>query len=142
MGFAISFDMTESVSDEMETAILKALESLRAGRTWLSCEPPFLLKYDGVLSGSSKPNFMPHPEDVASAEAEGLPDGTLNDLLDILCELSRQFRVEWEISHDHSDGPVGYIRRGHVDEEVRIQCETFSDLAADLGIEGFDLDDL
>ena len=142
MGFSVGFELTESVDPEKEAAILKTLESLRHGRTWLSCEPPFLHKYDGVLTGSSKPNFMPHPDDVASAKAEGLPDGTLNDLLDILCQLSRQFAIDWEISHDHSDGPLGYIRGGHVDEEVRIQCEAFNDLAADLGIDGFDLNDL
>lgn len=88
MGFSVAFELTESVPVEKEAAIVKALESLRHGRTWLSCEPPFLRNYDGVLSGFSKPNFMPHRDNVASAEAEGLPDGTLNDLLDILCQLS------------------------------------------------------
>jgi hypothetical protein len=101
-----------------------------------------LHKYDGLLGGSSKPNFTPHPDDVASAEAEGLPDGTLNDLLDILCQLSRQFNVDWEISRDYSDGPLGYIRGGNIDEDVRTQCTAFNDLAADLGMEGLDLDGL
>ena len=142
MGFSITYQLTEPVSVETEAAILGAIETLRSGRTWLSCEPPFLRNYDGVLSGSSKPNFTPHPDDVAAAEAEGLPDGTVNDLLEILCELSRQFRVDWEISHEYSDGPLGYIRGGDIDDDVRTHCEAFNDLASDLGMEGFDLDDL
>lgn len=142
MGFSIGYQLTEPVSPDIEVAILNAAELMRAGRTWLSCEPPFLHKFDRVLTGSSKPNFTPHPDDVASAQAEELPDGTLNDLLDILCQLSRQFNVEWEISHDYSDGPLGYIRNGEIDDDVRTQCEAFNDLSAELGIEGFDLDDL
>ncbi len=66
----------------------------------------------------------------------------MNDLLEILCELSRQFGVDWEISHNYSDGPLGYIRGGAIDDDVRTQCEAFNDLASDLGMEGFDLDDL
>lgn len=142
MGFSIGYELTEPVSPQLESALLDALESLRTGRAWLSCEPPFLHNYDGVLSGSSKPNFTPHPDDVAAAEAEGLPDGTLDDLLEILCQLSRQFNVDWEISHDYSDGPLGYIRAGVVDEDVRVQCDAFNDLVDDLRVENFDLDDL
>jgi hypothetical protein len=142
MGFSIGYQLTEPVTAETEAAMLDATKSLRAGRTWLSCEPPFLRNYDGVLSGSSKPNFTPHPDDAASAESEGLPDGTLNDLLEILCQLSRQFNVDWEISHDYSDAPLGYIRGGDIDDDVRTQCEAFNDLAGDLGMEGFDLDGL
>lgn len=57
--------------------------------------------------------------------------------------LSRRYEVDWELSHDHSDGPLGYIRSGVCDEEVRTQCDAFTDLAAELfGGEDFDLDDL
>ena len=142
MGFLISYQLTEPVTAVIEAAMLDATKSLRAGRAWLSCEPPFLRNYAGVLSGSSKPNFMRHPEDVASAESEGLPDGTLNDLLEILCQVSKQFNVDWEISHDYSDGPLGYIHDGDIDDDVRTQCESLNDLAGDLGMEGFDLDSL
>ncbi len=142
MGFSIGYQLTEPVTTETQVAILDVARSLTKGRSWLSCEPPLLRLYYGVLSGSSKPNFMPHPRDIASAESSGLPDGTLNDLLEILCQLSQRFHVDWEISHDYSDGPLGYIRRGEIDETVWAQCEAFSDLAGDLGIEGLDLEDL
>ncbi len=63
-------------------------------------------------------------------------------MLELLCELSRRFDVDWEISRDHSDGPLGYIRNGVCDDDVRTQCDAFSDLADELGAEGFDMDDL
>src|SRR5205823_4902371 len=73
---------------------------------------------DGHLCGCSKPSFRPHPDDAAAAVREGLPDGTPLDMLDILCQLSRDHGIDWEIDHDESDGPVGYIRSGVADEEV------------------------
>ncbi|MGN6545981.1 MAG: hypothetical protein ACTHK7_13085 [Aureliella sp.] len=140
MGFAVGYETTKPVAPELQPEVLQAVAELARGRTWLSCEPPHLIDSGGMLIGASKPNFMPHPDDVASAKREGLPDGTLNDLLDILCELSHRFDVDWQISHDHSDGPLGYIRNGVCDEEVRVQCDAFTELAQELGGEEFDLD--
>jgi hypothetical protein len=74
---------------------------------------------------------MPHPDDVASAAEEGLPDGTTRDLLDILCQLSREHRIDWEISDDCSGGPIGYIRKGIADEPIVVQMEAFADLISE-----------
>ncbi len=142
MGISIGYSFTAPVTADTAAAVLEATDALGNDRAWLSCEPPFLNNDDGVLCGFSKPNFTPHPDDAPSAASEGLPDGALSDLLEILCELSRQFDVDWEISHDYTDGPVGFIRRGVVDDEVRTQCDAFSELAENLGLEGFDLEDL
>ena len=76
--------------------------------------------------------MMPHPNDVTSAQAESLPDGTVRDLLEILVLLSVRFDIDREIAHDHSDGTLGYIRNGICDDVVREQCEAFSDLTQDL----------
>jgi hypothetical protein len=97
----------------------------------LSCEPVhfFTGGDDGHLLGGSKPNFQPHPDDVASAAREGLPDGSARDMLDVLSRLSRDHGVDWEIRHDHSDGPIGYIRSGTCDDNVLSQVEAFADLA-------------
>lgn len=141
MGFAIVYRTTGPISTALQREVISAATDLSGGRTWLSCEPPYLMNENGTLVGASKPNFAPHPDDVSSAKSEGLPDGTLNDVLEVLCELSRRFDVDWEISHDHSDGPLGYIRHGVCDEEVRTQCDAFTDLADELGGEGFDLSD-
>ncbi len=140
MGFSVAYQTTERISPALQREILDAASQLTNGHTWLSCEPPYLVDEKGILAGASKPNFSPHPADVASAKSLGLPDGTLNDLMEVLCELSRRFDVDWEISHDYSDGPLGYIRQGVCDENVKKNCDDFKDLADELGEEGFDLE--
>jgi hypothetical protein len=134
MGFTINYRSTRPVSSAEVEAINQTAEDACHGRTWLSCEPPVAFHEDdeGRLLGHSKPNFQPHPDDVAAADREGLPDGTARDLLDVLCRLSREHEFDWEISHDYSDGPIGFIRGGECDSEVLSQIEAFADLAAEL----------
>jgi hypothetical protein len=134
MGFSIHYRSTKPVSAEQEDAIRAATDTLVQGRTWLSCEPVhFYAELDeDRLLGGSKPNFMPHPDDVASAAREGLPDGTLRDLLEILCTLSKDFDVDWEFSHDFEPAPIGFIRRGFCDLRLRQQLDAIADLADDL----------
>jgi hypothetical protein len=137
MGFEVYFRSTQPVDKPVTDAIIDAADAANEGRTWLSCEPVYIFnREDGHLEGGSKPNFRPHPDDAASAASEGLPDGTVRDMLDILCQLSRDHGVDWEISHDHSDGPIGYIEGGVCDDEVLAQIEAFADLS------GFFLEEL
>jgi hypothetical protein len=109
----------------------------------LGCEPVGFLpeQDDGYLLGRSKPNFQPDPGDAASAAGSGLPDGTTRDVLAILCQLSRDHQVDWEISHDYSNGPIGYIRGGICDGEVTAQLEAFADLGDTLADFMADSDD-
>jgi hypothetical protein len=142
MGFTVYYRSTRPVSPEEADAIEQAADRLCRGRTWLGCEPVgfFAERADGRLFGGSKPNFQPHPDDAAAAAREGLPDGTTRDLLDILCRLSREHGVDWEISHDYSNGPVGTIRDGIADGDVLSQLEAFADLGDILGDLGGDED--
>src|SRR5437016_5928350 len=119
MGFSIYYRSTKRVDPATTAAIRNSADDLIEGRTWLSCEPVgfFQDQPDGHLFGGSKPNFQPDPDDAASAEQEDLPDGTVRDLLDILCELSRAFEVDWELSHDHDPG-LGFIRKGNCDNRL------------------------
>lgn len=134
MGFTVYYRSTRPLDPAESAAIREAAHAAIAGRTWLHCEPVhFFPSEDGHLRGGSKPNFLPHPLDAAAAAQSNLPDGTTRDLLDILCKLSRAYAVDWEISHDHSDGPVGYIRAGVCDEEVLLRIEVFNDLGDILG---------
>lgn len=138
MGFAVGYETTEKLNPELQRQVQATLSACTDGRTWLSCEPPLLHDQDGHLFGASKPSFSPHPDDVASAESENLPDGTLMDLLDALCQVSREHGVDWNISHDF--GHMGYIRDGVCEAEVREQCEALCEAADMLGGE-FDLGD-
>lgn len=142
MGFTVYYRTTEPVDPSTRVAIDASCTKLCRGRTWLSCEPVSFFggDDDGHMMGGSKPNFMPHPDDVASAMSEGLPDGTVQDALDVLCQLSRDHRVDWEISHDDSDGPIGFIRSGQADPEVVVRIEAFGslgDLLAEYGLDEF-----
>lgn len=136
MGFSVYYHSTRPVTGEEAQALREHARRLSTGRTWLSCEPPTFFSGDskGMLVGGSKPNFLPHPGDVATAERDKRPDGTLNDLIDILCTLSREHRVDWEITHDF--GPVGHIIRGQPDAEVRGTLDELSRLPGLLA--GFD----
>jgi hypothetical protein len=135
MGFTVYYRSTEPLRPPDADAIREACGAANEGKTWLSCEPVVFFPDadDGHLFGGSKPNFLPHPDDVQSAATEGLPDGTTRDMLDILCRVSRERGVNWEISHDHSDGPIGYIRSGECDPAVVEQIEAFADLGEMLG---------
>lgn len=134
MGFTVTYRTTKPMEADLAKALASAASELCRDRTWLSCEPVhFFPVSDGHLFGGSKPNFLPHPEDAAAAAREGLPDGTVRDLLDILCRLSSEHGVDWEIGHDASDGPVGFIRGGICDEEVAGQIDAFAELGGMLG---------
>ncbi|MDZ7615661.1 MAG: hypothetical protein U1E05_01575, partial [Patescibacteria group bacterium] len=91
MGFTVCYRSTRPVAPAKAAAIVRTCDGLCRGRTWLSCEPVgfFPDGEDGHLLGASKPNLQPDPDDAAAAAREGLPDGTTVDMLDVLCQLSR-----------------------------------------------------
>ncbi|MBI3411054.1 MAG: hypothetical protein HY040_22195 [Planctomycetes bacterium] len=130
MGFTINYRSTQRLSPAKTNAIREAAKTLIAGRTWLSCEPVDFYEdqNDGRLLGRSKPNFLPNPDHAASAARESLPDGTVHDMINVLCELSRRFQVDWEFSHDYDPGPIGLIRAGVCEQRLREQMEAFADL--------------
>ena len=137
MGFSIYYRSTRPVSPDEAVAVQEAANQASAGRTWLTCEPVHFFGDEpedgGRLFGGSKPNFSPHPDDAAPAAVEGLPDGDVRDLFDVLCRLSRDHGIGWEISHDHVPGPVGYIRDGVCDPSLRGLPEALADLAGLVG---------
>jgi hypothetical protein len=82
---------------------------------------------------SANPNFQPHPDDVASAGREGLPDGTVLDMLEVLRQLSCDHGVDWELSHDYSAGPLGFIRGGACDPKLFDQMEGIAGMSEMMG---------
>src|SRR3954454_12541122 len=132
MGFTLYYRSTRPVTPAEAEAMERDIVAASRGRTWLSCEPVsfFPRQDDGYLVGGSKPNFQPHPDDVAAASRSGLPDGTTQDLIDILCQLSRDHDVDWQFSHGADPEPIGYIRSGVCDDDVLVQAEMFADLGS------------
>lgn len=135
MGFEFYYRSTRPVMPAEALTIKQAADELIRGHTWLSCEPLILssCKEDGHLEGGSKPTFQPHPDDAASAAKEGLPDGTILDLINILRQLSESHDIDWEISHDYSEGPIGFIRSGVCDSAVLTQAEGLASAIEMLG---------
>ncbi|MEZ6045238.1 MAG: hypothetical protein R3C11_06575 [Planctomycetaceae bacterium] len=131
MGYSIGYATTSPVFLKTFEAMEAVNHELYLQRTWLSCEPIYLhRKEDGYVTGSSKPTFVPDPEDAASAEAEGLPDGNVIDALNILAQLSSEFNVDWMIDDDYSEGPIGYIRDGVIDSSVKKHLSGIMAMAA------------
>jgi len=139
MGFTIYYRSTRPIDKPEADAIRQAARAASAGRTWLSCEPVhfFVGDDDEHLLGGSKPNFQPHPDDVASAAGSCLPDGTARDMIDVLCRLSREHGVDWALSHDH-DPAIGDIRGGVCDEDALGQIEALAELSDIFGELGQD----
>ncbi len=53
-------------------------------------------------------------------KSEGLPDGTPKRCLEVIVRtVAAFFDVDWEISHESSDGPLGYIRNGIATKKSR-----------------------
>ncbi len=130
MAFTIYYRSTRALSRQRSSAIRRAAHAVNQGRTWLSCEPIsfFQEQQDRRLFGGSKPNFQPNPDHVAAAATAGLPDGTVRDLIEGLCQLSRKHAVDWEFSHDYDPGPIGFIRDGVADERLLGQIEGFAEI--------------
>lgn len=130
MGMTVYYRSTEPVDPKRAAAIREAADPLCEGRTWLSCEPVYFFSgHDaGHLHGGSKPNFQPDPEEAAEAAQSPLPDGTVRDMLDVLCELSRIHGVDWELSHDYDPAPAGYIRNGVADDSLTGIIDAFASL--------------
>ena len=124
MGFEVYYRSTRPVSpaeaeaiDEAAGLLCDALDSLRWEEVCF-----YDVQADGHLSGGSKPHIWPpHGDAAATAERQPLP--AARDLLDILSQLSREHGIDWEISHDYSDGAVGYIRGGTIDANVVEQID-------------------
>ena len=127
MGFDITYATTERISPALQREIIDDANSMYMQKSWIQCMGPEVENEDGYLSGCSRLTPDPDPEDVEDARDGGAPDGTVLDLLDALCKLSGKFDIEWEISHDHSDGVVGRIQHGVADDAVH---STFDGLAA------------
>jgi hypothetical protein len=134
LGFSVSYRSTKPIEPSKAARIRAAIDKAVHGRTWLTSEPAWVTQQDdGHLIGASKPNFQPHPDDVAAAKIEDGPDGTIADVVQILCDVSQAEGIDWELRHDHSDGPIGFIRNGIADAHVLIEIESIADVCQVLG---------
>lgn len=128
MSFTIYYQSVAPVTDEQRSAIGAAANLLCCGRTWLSCEPVHFLPANssGLLMGCSKPHFLPDPE--AALSVENVPDGTLDDVINVLCQLSREHAVDWQLSHDEDPEWIGLIHDGNADAGLLARIEALAEI--------------
>lgn len=129
MGFTVYYQSTKPVMHELHPSIANDVTELCKGRSWVSCEPIHFYEFGPKLRGGVKPNFTPSAFDIASAKSEGLPDGTIANVIEGLATLSQKYGIDWEFSHDHDPGPIGFIRNGVAESRLMSQIEAFGMLA-------------
>jgi hypothetical protein len=121
VGFSVDYRSTRPVTAAEAEAIDQAAARLCDPPDWVGCEEisfyECLEAYgEGHLSGSSKPDLEAHwVYKIPGVETRIVPTW---ELIDALCQISRDHQVDWEISHDYRDGPVGYIRSGLADDKL------------------------
>ncbi|MFK8114597.1 MAG: hypothetical protein AB8B91_20515 [Rubripirellula sp.] len=124
MGLSIQYRSTDAMHPALAYEIKQHADRLSEGYSWLSCEPVTLTQLSGgFLGGASKPNFFPVEVDIDCSSKDGVPDGTVLTLAEVLCTLSREHGVDWEIGHDFESEPIGRISHGKVGEELVEQLE-------------------
>ena len=135
MGFSIHYRSTRSVTPSEAEAIDQTAARLCDDPEWAGCEPVDFFECldanlnggpypEGHLSGSSKLSFQA-PEELA-LPGEETRIVTIRDLIDTLCQVSRDHQVDWEIEHDYHIGPVGYIRSGLADDNLVAEIDRLS----------------
>ncbi len=141
MGVTLEYHTKSTVASDKVQAIVAASREPN-NQPWLLCEPIHFFDMPGFenqLFGASKLNLMPDPEEKAEAEANY--DSEKNDLeflIDKLEELSRRFDIDWMILIEGS--PLGSIKNGRCDPEVRSAVEAMASVSEELGDLG-DLDE-
>jgi hypothetical protein len=129
MGCEVNYRSMRAVTAAEAEAIDQTAARLCENPEWVGCEGiGFYGCIDGYregqLKGGSKFSFR-------LLEGEVIPGvetriATIRDLLDSLCQISREHQVDWEIGHEYHDGPVGYIRSGVAEDKLVAEIDRLS----------------
>jgi hypothetical protein len=135
VGFCIHYRSTRAVTAAEAEAIDQAAALKSDDDNWgVGCEPIMFHECldadlnggpypEGHLSGSSKISFEPEKLVIPGEETR---IGTMHDLIDALCQISRDHQVDWEIEHEYHEGPVGYIRSGLAEDKLVAEIDRLS----------------
>lgn len=116
MGMCLYFETDEPVDAESAEEIL-ADAALRCSlQPWLFCEPLLpRIEEDGRMTGWSKLNLQPWPEELENADGHSPHD--LQALLDSVVRWSRAYELTWIVSIEGES--LGRIERGNCDQGIR-----------------------
>ncbi|MCI0640551.1 MAG: hypothetical protein L0Y72_06410 [Gemmataceae bacterium] len=119
MGYTLSYRSCNSVSPEQEAAIRQAADAINQGRTWtLAFEKD---ERDGHLLCAMKSAEVPDGTRAAGEARKWPGPYEAKCLLDALCTISHDCKVDWEIRDTYCLRPIGLIRDGvcHADKEAQ-----------------------
>ncbi len=127
------------MDDETRNQIEAEVSELCAGYGWWSCDP--ITFYGGALKlagqgshlmGDVKIAFEPDADAIAEAKSAGLPDGTLETVVDILCHVSQKYGVDWQFGDDYDSPSFGTISNGKSSSQLSDLLAGFDSLYAGL----------
>ena len=127
MGICICYESKESKSKEVLEAINKDLIETVDQQPWLLCEPPkVILGSENRLTGWSKINLMPDPEEAAEAEEFETDKNDLEVLVLMLSSWSKEYEITWQLRLE--DEPIGEIISGVCDDRINNTIRSLSEL--------------
>jgi hypothetical protein len=117
----LTYRTCQLISPEQEAAIRLAVDSFNQGRTWgLTLRRD---EHDGHLICGMKPIDVPDGDPAAGKEAKWPGAYEARCLLNGLCGISRECKVDWEVHQTYGLRPVGYIRTGECHDDPEASAE-------------------
>ena len=116
MGICLYFETDHPVDAEVAEEILADAARRCSLQPWVFCEPLLpRIEEDGRMTGWSKLNLQPWPEDVGSEIGTSPHD--LQALLDSVIGWSDAYELSWIVSIEGES--LGKIERGVCDQSIR-----------------------
>jgi|SRR5579883_559122 len=132
MGVGLTYRTTSPVSAAVAEAVRGDVPGVNRGARWIYCEPVGVRhdEADGYLTGFSKLNLQPGPDEYAAAKAEPADRDDFLALLDALAGWSARYDLTWELAVEGQ--PLGRVAGGAYEPGLRDALESFAAVADEL----------
>jgi hypothetical protein len=131
MGVSIMYESDRPLTLAEITAVREAAQQFNAGRWWLYSEGLFFFtdSDDNTLTGCSKYNPLPSPDETAEARRSGTIISGLPEVIEFLAQTSANNGPGWRLSfEEHS---LGFIRNGAVEPGLESKVKVLAQMATD-----------
>lgn len=132
MGVCLYFRTAESVPADVAEAIRNELARTNRSARWIYCEPLDLDQdaADGRLTGRTKLNLHPWPDEYTTAMREPAERGDFQTVLDALADWSGRYQLTWEVGVEGH--PLGRVAGGECDPGLAEALEAMTAVADEL----------
>jgi hypothetical protein len=135
MGMGLHYTTLAAVEPAVRHAIERDAERANRRQTWVLCEPigffPEDQDPDGRLSGFSKLNLFPTPEELAEAGPAGRNANDVRFLVSQLCQWSRKYGLDWRLCFETE--LLGTITDGRCETRLQERIDGLASFAEALG---------